>query len=344
MQILHHIWRPVVVDLETAHLYAAVMDIDPVVRNDVADGFNFGPVDQIQLRDQDAEGHIVTVRKSCGDCGFPFRNVVHAADQILDGHGGNENISGFFIFLPVLLIGEAGEMVLFVPVQAHHAAVFQNPAAHFLNFGSGYIPKLAGTKLGIAELLDEGGFHMPGFFAGEKLAEHVRNDRHDGEPLYALRTPVGIDFRRASAPEIFRIFLKKHGVELPAETVYIEILQRVFLSFMYDAYQIAEAGLEGRDQAHVFKGFPFQGDRIVKKFPVKINPGYPVSGEHDPVRLFRIRAAGGKRRRALKDNVVISGRALQREHIVPPFVHLRIFGKKAVASHIHSVAIMFYCF
>ena len=51
----NHVRRPVVVNLETAELYVAVMDIHPVVRNDVADGFDLGLVFQIELAHQNAQ-------------------------------------------------------------------------------------------------------------------------------------------------------------------------------------------------------------------------------------------------------------------------------------------------
>ena len=38
LQIFDHIRRPVVVDLETAQHHVTVMDVDPAVGNDIADG------------------------------------------------------------------------------------------------------------------------------------------------------------------------------------------------------------------------------------------------------------------------------------------------------------------
>ena len=42
IQIHHHIGGPVVVNLEPSQLHGAVVDVNPVIRHDVADGFDFG--------------------------------------------------------------------------------------------------------------------------------------------------------------------------------------------------------------------------------------------------------------------------------------------------------------
>ena len=81
------------------------MDINPVVRNDVADGFDLGLVFQIELTHQNAQCAVITVRKSCRNFGFFFRNVVHTADEIADRHGGNEDVSFFADLLAILLVG-----------------------------------------------------------------------------------------------------------------------------------------------------------------------------------------------------------------------------------------------
>ena len=105
LEIDNHVRGPVVVNLETAELYVAVMDINPVVRNDVADGFDLGLVFQIELVHQNAQRAVITVRKSCRNFGFLFRNIVHTADEIADRHGGNEDVSFFADLLAILLVG-----------------------------------------------------------------------------------------------------------------------------------------------------------------------------------------------------------------------------------------------
>ena len=52
-------------------------------------------------------------------------------------------------------------------------AVAQDRSAHFFNFFCGHFPELAGAQLGIAEFLDQGGFHLAVFPAGQHFGENV---------------------------------------------------------------------------------------------------------------------------------------------------------------------------
>ena len=124
LEIDNHVRRPVVVNLETAELYVAVMDINPVVRNDVADGFDLGLVFQIELAHQNAQCAVITVRKSCRNFGFFFRNVVHTADEIADRHGGNEDVSFFADLLAILLVGQSDDVVVCIFFQTDNLAAF----------------------------------------------------------------------------------------------------------------------------------------------------------------------------------------------------------------------------
>lgn len=122
LEIDNHVRRPVVVNLETAELYVAVMDINPVVRNDVADGFDLGLIFQIELAHQNAQCAVITVRKSCRNFGFFFRNVVHTADEIADRHGGNEDVSFFADLLAILLVGQSDDVVVCIFFQTDNLA------------------------------------------------------------------------------------------------------------------------------------------------------------------------------------------------------------------------------
>ena len=162
------------------------------------------------------------------------------------------------------------------------------------------------------------------FPAGKDFLEHIHDYRHDRKAFGTLGAPVRSDFPGTASPQIFRILFKKHGIQFPAEPVDIKIFQGIFLSFVKHGGQITEAGLKGGNEPHIFKGFPFQGNRIIKKLLVKINTRYPVPGEHHPIRLFRIRPACGKRGCAFQNNIIIGGSPLGRKHFLPPGIHLRI--------------------
>ncbi len=147
-----------------------------------------------------------------------------------------------------------------------------------------------------------------------------------------------------AAPEVFGIIFKKHGIKLVSEPVDIKIFQRFFLSFMDKGFQITEKNMDRGQQSHVTERFEFQGDRIIKKFLFKVNTGYPVSVQHDPVFLLGIRPSGRQGHFPVKKNIVVGGGTLFGEHFFPPFVDFGDFGEKTVSAHIHPVAVVVYRF
>ncbi len=86
LYILDHIRRPVIVNLESAHFYLAVLNIDPAVGHDIPHGLDVGFILQVQLLHQNAERHVVAVRQSLRDVQFLLGDVIHADDQILERH------------------------------------------------------------------------------------------------------------------------------------------------------------------------------------------------------------------------------------------------------------------
>ena len=97
-----------------------------------------------------------------------------------------------------------------------------------------------------------------------------------------------------TAPEILRVILKEHGVELTAIAVDIKILQTVLGQFVDQGGQIAEAYLHGGEKAEVFEGFHFQGNGVVVKAGIKVDPGDAVPGEHHTIFLLRVGASFDK--------------------------------------------------
>ena len=83
LDVRHHIGRPVIKDLETAHLHIPVMDIDPVVGHDVANGRNMCLVFELQLRDEHADSHVIAVGKARRDLRGHLGDIVHAAHEVL---------------------------------------------------------------------------------------------------------------------------------------------------------------------------------------------------------------------------------------------------------------------
>ena len=128
-----------------------------------------------------------------------------------------------------------------------------------------------------------------------------------------------------TSPKLRGVILKEHRIEPSAETVDIKILKRTLLTPVKDRPQIGKNRGGSRADAHVPYGFCFQGDGIVEKSPPKPNPRYPLSDKHDPVRLFRIRAALAHVGTAAQQPVVDSRRALRGQQRFPPGVDFRTF-------------------
>ena len=294
-QVFDHVGRPVIIDLETAKLYGTILYIDPAVGNDVVYRSDFGLVFQIQFRKQKTYGHIITVRETRGNLGRRFGDVVHTGNKVFYRHRGDENIAIHRYLFPVCFISQGGDAVVFIFVKVCHSAVCQDRTAQFSDLLCGHVPQLAGAEFGIAEFFDQGSLNLAVFLSRQHFAEDVLDNSKDRQTLHALCAPVGRNVARMSAPEIFRVIFKEHGIQFFAETVNIQVFKRVFFSFVDDCGKVAEAGLERRSQSHVFERFKFKGNRIVEKFPVKINTGYSVTAQHDSVGFFRVGAARCKR-------------------------------------------------
>ena len=231
--LCHHVGRPVVEDLDTAQLHTHVLHIDPAVRHDVLQCFQLGFVFQGDFADAQANGDKVPVGKSGGDPGNLGGNVVHACHQILKRHGGDEAVGGNGVLLPVLLVNQLLHGVSF-RMNLHNPAALADFAAHILKFLRGGFPQLAGAELGVLEFLNEGGLHMGILLAlGQRLLQNVLQNGNNGQALYPLSAPVGGDVPGMAAPELFRVALKEHGVELAAKAVDVEILQRILVLFAH---------------------------------------------------------------------------------------------------------------
>ena len=226
-------------------------------------------------------------------------------------------------------------------MDADDLRVHQDLSALFADLFRGHVPELTGAELRIRELLDQRGFDLAVLFAG-LFFDRVLQNRHDRHALDALRAPGRIDFRRMSSPEVFGIILEKHRIELLPETVDIEILQRFFLSLVHHGFQIGEADFHCFGEAHVPEGLRLEGNRIIVKLGVEENTGYAVSAQHDAILILRIRSARIQRHLPAQRDIVRRRRALPRHHLIPPFVDFRHLCEKAVAAHIHAVALIFH--
>ena len=134
LQIFYHIRRPVIVNLETSHLYTAVLHINPAIRNDISNRLHLCLILQFDLRNQYTKRHIITIWKSFGDSGRSLRHIVHTTHQIFDRHGRNDHISIHFLFRTVFFIGKTGQHIIFILMKFRYLCSFDDSATHLLHF------------------------------------------------------------------------------------------------------------------------------------------------------------------------------------------------------------------
>ena len=135
--------------------------------------------------------------------------------------------------------------------------------------------------------------------------------------------------------------LEEHGIKLFPKAVDVEVLEGVLRALEQARLQVAESRDNRRAEAHVRERLRLQRDRVVVELLVIEDAAHAVPAEHHAVFLLRVRAAGGQRRFPVQKDVVIGGRALPREHVVPPLIDFRHLGKEPVSAHIHAVSVVF---
>ena len=240
----------------------------------------------------------------------------------------------------VLLVAHAGDAAALHGQPGHAAA--QADVRALLPRALGHrLPQLAGAVLGIAEFLDQRGLHLALVaLAGAQLAQHVRENGADGQALDALRAPGRGDLARMAAPELFRVAFKEHGVELLAEAVDVEVLQRILGQFARRRRQITHARLQRGGKAHVADGVRVHAHGIIKELFMVIDARNAPAREHHLVGALRVGPARFQGHIAAEDAVVHRGRALQGHELFPPGHHAVVLGKEAVAADVHAVAVV----
>ena len=141
-------------------------------------------------------------------------------------------------------------------MNGRHPRIQFNAAALLFDLPGCDLPQLPGPEFGIAEFLDERGLDLAALFPLEmdSLADSIPEDCCDRNALDALGTPLRRHLRRMAAPHIFRVVLKKHGIQLFAEPVDVEILQGNLFALVHHAAQIAESRFNRGPQSHIGKG------------------------------------------------------------------------------------------
>ncbi len=335
-----HIRRPVVEDLQAADLHVALLNIDPAVGHDVAQRLVLGLVLEVELVNQQADGHEIAIGQRLGDFAGGLVHVRQRFKEILDRHGGEDGVAVKADFLARSVFADDGrDFAVFAALKALGAHVLVKLGAHLHGVLRHRLPELARAVLGIGELLDQGRGDLCVRLA-ERLGQRGDQRLHEGKFLDALRAPIGRDVARMDAPELFGVALKEHLIQRTAEAVDVEVLKGRDRLFDHAAVQIAAAGLDRAPKAHVDERLRLDGDRIVKELAQEINAGNARAQKHRAVFLLRIRAAGIEFDFSVQNDVVLGGRALHGHDLLPEGIDLRILGEEAMAAKIHAVAVV----
>ena len=143
-----------------------------------------------------------------------------------------------------------------------------------------------------------------------------------------------------AAPQLLRVALEEHRIQLAAETVDVEVLQIVFRQLVEHGLQVAEAGHHGELEAHGLQRVGAQRNRVIEEVAVPEDTGHSVALEHHLVLRLRIGAARLHVVVAAELLVIIGGCALQRQNGLPPIHDAFVFGEETVAADIHAVAVV----
>lgn len=199
IRIVDQVGAPVVEDLEATDLVAGILHVNPVIGDDgrMAQSRYAGGVADAQLLDQETDGDEIAVRQAVGDLLHVFGGldvgVVDGLDQILERHGGDEDVGvQGMLGTSLVLIDHGGDLAGFLVDLGHHG-VDQHRDSLIGGLLLHYFPQLTGTELGIPEFLDQGGLHLGivGLVLGHELEEGVLEHVHDAQAFDSLGAPIG---------------------------------------------------------------------------------------------------------------------------------------------------------
>jgi hypothetical protein len=158
-------------------------------------------------------------------------------------------------------------------------------------------------------------------------------------------TPFGAYLMAWHAPHLLGIRFVKHHVQLFAEPVDQEILQRTLLTLRQERRtQIAEPTTKSTGQAHLLQRVGGQENRIVKEAAHEINAAFARAHQHNEIFSSRVRGRSRRQKFALPALVAkgadLSGAGLKGQYIQPPAHHPIRLRKESVTANVHSVALV----
>jgi hypothetical protein len=115
-----------------------------------------------------------------------------------------------------------------------------------------------------------------------------------------MRTPFGAYLMAWHAPHLLGIRFVKHHVQLFAEPVDQEILQRMLLMLRQERRtQIAESATKGTGQAHLLQRVGGQANGIVKEVVQQVNAALARAHQHHEIFSSRVGRRSHRRKFAL---------------------------------------------
>lgn len=277
-----HIGAPVVEDLHPAHLHTLVLDVDPIVADEL-------PVLVLELefgefQADDQEIPVLQALKDLVHLGGNGRP--HGLRHILQGHGAEYGVAidrGQDIVLAVLDVIDTS----IFQRQPRHFRLQGDPDAGLRAFIGHLLPQHARTLGGIQELLDERGGCTLGIPVTDAhhLLEAVPDEIRDLERLDALAAPFGADLGTGLAPDLPRVVLEEHIIDLAAETVDVEILQVLLGPYRRDPGKHQVAGdAQGPFLAQVEEQTHADLQRVIVHPIFEVDARLPRADEHGVMR------------------------------------------------------------
>ncbi len=347
-----HVRAPVVEDLHPAHQHVGLLDVDPVVADQL--GPPAGPALDFELIHQEPHGDEVAVDEPLADPADRVRRIHgERSHQLLDRHRGEAVVGLEEVRLAGCGVdGLHGEDAASGHVDAADLQIREHPPSHVLDFPGDLLPHLPGAVLRIQELLDERGLgtllcHVAW---GEGPLERVQQGLGDRQALDPLGAPFGTDPGAGKPPDLLRVGLEKGVIQLAAEPIDEELLQaRGVADGKEHAAGVAQTDLQDAQPSELAQGVPTETDGVVEELALVVNPRVAGAKQHHavgfvgvgPVKVGSVGVGFARLRPALvaAHRRWAVGR-LQRHAFKPPLHHAVRLGEEAVAADVDAVALV----
>ena len=199
--------------LDAADVHVRVVDVDPVVREQVLPVQHHGNGEEVPVAQAAGGGHDLG-----RGCGSAMPTVFRSGSDEITAEARNQAVA--HVHTGAAVTGE---------LELRGAVVQQHLAAELLDVHGHLLPHLARAVAGVVELRDQ---------AGDLVAavaeESAPGGPEEREVLDALRGPVGTDLGRGHAPDLLGVRLEELVEQIAAEAVRDPLLVGVLLALGLD--------------------------------------------------------------------------------------------------------------